>query len=127
MADPPLVYAAAGLRPVAPGGTRVRVLRRRPQQEGAGEDASGDNREEEAWRTLLVEAVEDLNASFLRAAVPFLCVLDEDEAGYTLHVRRQGPGAEPADVEEETMEPQDLPRWLARIRTGLGLLVDETA
>jgi len=130
MADPPFVYPAAGPRPVEPGGTRVRVLRRRPPREESEEnpDERGEGQEEDAWRALLLEAVEDLNASFRRASVPFFCELDEDEAGYTLHVRREGAGGEvPSELEEETLDPRDLPRWLARIRTGLGLLVDETA
>jgi hypothetical protein len=128
MADPPFVYATAAPRPVEPGGTRVRVRRRRPRGEGDDAERGAEGSlEEDAWRALLVEAVADLNAAFQRAAVPFLCVLDEDEAGYTLHVRREGAGEAPAELEEETLEPRDLPRWLARIRTGLGLLVDETA
>lgn len=130
MADPPFVHPAAGPRPIEPGGTRVRVLRRRPSREEGEENPEerGEGQEEDAWRALLLEAVDDLNASFRRASVPFLCELEEDEAGYTLHVRREGDAeGVPTELEEEILDPRDLPRWLARIRTGLGLLVDETA
>jgi hypothetical protein len=44
-----------------------------------------------------------------------------------LRVRRHGDAGASQDVEDEVLEPQDLPRWLHRIRVGLGLLVDETA
>ncbi len=128
MAEPPFIYPAASPRPVEPGGTRVRVPRRRPRDQETGAEGDEDKRrEEDAWRTLLAEAVDDLNASFRRAGAPFLCVLDEDESGYTLHVRREGADGPFEELEEEPLAPQDLDRWLARIRAGLGLLVDEKA
>ncbi|MEW6489115.1 MAG: hypothetical protein AB1578_14505 [Thermodesulfobacteriota bacterium] len=130
MPDYPYVYAASPARPVQPGGTRVRVLRRgRPAQESAEEEGGEDRGPggEETWRTLLTQAVDDLNASFRSAGAPFACALEEDAEGLFLRVRRHGDAGAGEDVEDEVLEPQDLPRWLHRIRVGLGLLVDETA
>lgn len=131
MPDYPYVYAASPARPVQPGGTRVRVLRRnRPVEEERSGQEGGEDRgpgAEEAWRTLLTQAVDELNASFRSAGAPFACALEEDAEGMFLRVRRHGDAGASQDVEEEVLEPQELPRWLHRIRVGLGLLVDETA
>lgn len=132
MPDHPYVYATTPARPVQAGGTRVRVLRRGSQPEGGPEEEEGgEDRDEaaaeEAWRTLLTQAVEELNASFRKAGAPFTCALEEDAEGLSLRVRRHGEAGAREDVEEEVLESQDLPLWLHRIRVGLGLLVDETA
>jgi hypothetical protein len=71
--------------------------------------------------------VDELNASFRSAGAPFACALEEDAKGLSLRVRRHGDAGAGEDVEEEVLEPHELPRWLHRIRVGLGLLVDETA
>jgi hypothetical protein len=127
----PLVHGTGGAQPVAPGGTRVRFFRRR-RREGEGEEAgregeNRDERDEAKWRALLEEAVEELNTAFRDAGVPTSCALEEDEHGLCLHVRRHGSGGASEELEEEVLDPADLPKWLARIRTRLGLLVDERA
>jgi hypothetical protein len=132
MPDYPYVYATAPPRPVQPGGTRVRVLRRGAGHKGARREEGGDEGrdrgpEDEAWRQLLADAVAELNRSFQRAGAPFACVLEEDAEGILLRVRRQGEDGAAEDLDEETMEPHELPLWLQRIRVGLGLIVDETA
>ncbi len=129
MPDYPYVYATSAPRPVLPGGTRVRVLRRGAGREEAGDEGDEGARGEEdrSWQALLHGAVEELNASFRRAGAPFTCDLEEDEHGISLHVRRHGEDGRDREVEEETLEPRDLPLWLNRIRVGLGLLIDETA
>ena len=130
MADYPYVYGSVGPRPVEQGGTRVRVFRRRrgeSSEEKASEEGGREAGGEEAWRSLLEEAVEELNRSFEQAGVPFTCLLDEDEEGLFLHVRREGEDGSEQDVEEELLDPADLPQWLGRLRTRLGILLDEKA
>jgi hypothetical protein len=135
MPDYPYVYDSRAPRPIGLGGTRLRVFRRRPPAEGTEhEENSGSAEESDArWRQLLGQAVEELNESFGHSGVPFLCSLDEDEGGFSLKISRiPGPG-ETAGAEdapegvEEAVEPADLPRWLARLRARLGILVDEKA
>ncbi len=132
MPDYPYVHAAAPPRPVQPGETRARVLRRGSGQGGAGREEGGEEGrargpEDDAWRQLLAEAVAELNGSLQRAGAPFTCTLEEDEEGITLRVRRGGEDGTAEEVDEETLEPDDLPLWLERLRVGLGLIVDETA
>ncbi len=131
MPDYPYVYAPPGTpppRPVEPGGTRIRVFRRRrgPAEEETG--AGGEDAEERLrrWREALQEAVEELNAELAAAGLPHRVRLGEDREGFWLHVTGFPPGAPPLRV-DELLDPADLPRWLARLRTRLGLLVDETA
>ena len=131
MPDYPYVDPSPALRPVGPGGTRVRLLRRR-EREAAPEDERGHRDEaanDAAWEELLGSAVEELNVAFEQAGVPFTCTLGEDEHSMWLTVSRQSSGheGEPLALDEEVLEPADLPRWLARLRLRLGLLVDETA
>jgi hypothetical protein len=130
MPDYPYVYTSDPLRQVAPGGTRVRFLRRRPrkgeEEESGTSPEGGKDRGDPGWRSLLETAVQELNDSFRDAKVPFSCTLEEDEDGFTLQVRPWGDGGDPG-VEEELLEPADLPQWLARLRSRLGILVDRTA
>lgn len=124
MPDSPYVYATGAARPVEPGGTRVRVLRRRKPEDEPDEEPREPGAEDR-WRELLATAVDELNEAFREGGAAFRCTLEEDESGLCLHVHRtggQGPG--PSDV-EEVLDPADLPRWLARLRTRLGLLVDQ--
>lgn len=128
MPEYPYVYGADSTRPVAPGGTRLRIARRRPRREPEkeGQDPGKEGGEDSAWRELLEEAVAELNQAFRDRHVPFLCSLDEDPTGFCLHVRRtDAVGGE--DAAEELIDPAELPQWLSRLRTRLGLLVDETA
>lgn len=132
MPDYPHIYGTPGPRPIAAGGTRVRMARRRtPSQSGedrsGAEEGGGRDREAATWRELLQEAVADLNASFQRSGAPFACALEEDAQGYSLVVKRVGDGDTGEPIEEEILEPSELPQWLARIRTRLGILVDEKA
>lgn len=129
MPDYPYVYQSTGPRPVASGGTRVRVLRRRDQET---EGETEQEREEQSspggsWHQLLEKAVAELNDAFRHAGVPFNCLLEEDAQGFCLHVRREGDDGVAEEVEEEILSPSDLPQWLRRFRTRLGILVDETA
>lgn len=126
MPDYPYVYAEGPARGVEPGGARVRVLRRRPRGEKPTPEAP---EEPEAWEALLREAVEELNGAFRRTGAPFTCTLRADDAGFLLHVRHVGePRADPTeeDAVDEVLAPSDLPAWLRRLQTRLGLLVDET-
>lgn len=129
MPEFPYVYGTDPALPVGPGGTRLRVLRRRPRDEtrdgDRGPEQDGGGRED-AWRELLEQAVAELNRSFESARVPFVCTLDEDPAGFSLHVRRTDAAAGGTEEVEELLEPAELPRWLARLRIRLGLLVDRT-
>ena len=129
MPDYPYVYESTGPRPVAPGGTRVRVLRRRDQEaEGETEqEREGEGSTERSWRQLLENAVGELNDAFRRSGVPFHCLLEEDAQGLCLHVRREGDDGVAEEVEEEVLAPSELPHWLTRFRTRLGILIDETA
>ena len=130
MPDYPYVYGTGALRPVAPGGTRIRLFRRR-QEETEGdknEPPHGEQGQDQSgWAEMLREAVEELNASLLRAGAPFRCSLEEDEGGLVFQVRREGGQPGPPEVEEEILDPAELPRWLARIRSRLGVLIDEKA
>ncbi len=131
MPDYPFTYAAAPPHPVAPGGTRVRLFRRRARpgeeapREGPGEE------EPSGWRALLTAAVAELNEAFAKGAAPFSCVLEEDRRGLSLrilHLSEDGsPVAPQGPVEEieEFLDPAELPRWLARLRSHLGILVDD--
>ena len=140
MPDYPYIYDAKAAHPVGPGGTRLRVFRRREtayEEEGGGEqreDHESSSDREAAWRRLLNEAVEELNGSFRQSGVPFSCTLEEDDTGFCLRVFRQlhnqeseGAAAVAEEVEEEVVEPSQLPLWLTRIRSRLGLLLDEKA
>lgn len=127
MPDSPYVYGTQAPRAVEPGGSRLRVFRRRAPARGeASEEARGSG-DEAGWRALLAEAVAELDDAFERAGTPWRCRLEEDEEGFVLRVSRpsadQAPG--PADEVEEVLDPADLPAWLARLRARLGLLVDE--
>lgn len=128
MPDYPYVDPSPPLPPVGPGGTRVRLFRRQEHEEP---DQERSPQEEEAnhaaWEELLKDAVGELNASFQRDGVPFTCVLEEEDQGFSLSVVREGDGGAARAVEEEFLAPAELPRWLARLRLRLGLLVDETA
>lgn len=128
MPDYPYVYGQAPPRPVGPGGTRLRVFRRRPPREGEAQ-VPAQAEEEAPWAALLESAVAELNASFLRSQAPWSCRLEEDQAGLLLRVihkdAAEGPDSMPEEV-DEVMEPADLPAWLARLRARLGLLIDET-
>lgn len=129
MPDYPYVDPSPAPLPVGPGGTRVRVFRRRQPEEEEQEESSPRDEEanDAAWEELLGQAVEELNAAFRQARVPFTCTLEEDEHSICLCVRREGDGPTAHAVEEEVLAPGDLPRWLLRLRLRLGLLVDETA
>ncbi len=128
MPDHPYVYASPAPRPVEPGGTRIRVFRRRPRQEEGGEE---DRREAEErlarWREVLAQAVDELNRAMEEAGLPHRVRLVEDAEGFLLHVSTGADGPHPALEAEELLDPADLPRWLGRLRARLGLLVDETA
>lgn len=128
MPDHPYVEPSPPLPPVEPGGTQVRLSRRRErrepsQEQGPQDEAANDS----AWEELLQAAVAELNAAFRDGGVPFRCELEEDAQGFSLSIRRQGDGSPPGDVEEVVLSPAELPRWLARLRLRMGLLVDETA
>lgn len=131
MPEFPYVYGLGSPRGVEPGGRRIRFLRRRAGKGGDSEDPAEKpeehDAEEASWRVLLEDAVEQLNASFGRSAIPFLCVLEEDENGLSLRIRREGEDGSTETVDEEILERSEFPRWLERIRSQLGLLVDETA
>jgi hypothetical protein len=135
MPDYPYIHGTGGPQPVEPGSTRVRFFRRRRGGgEGEGDQErdeatrdSGEHKDESKWRTALEQAVEDLNSSFRDAGVPMVCALEEDEHGLCLHIRRHGSDGTSEAVEEEVLDAADFPKWLARIRSRLGLLVDERA
>lgn len=131
MPDYPYVYGSSETRPISPGGTRIRLLRRRGGQRQGGETGANPEEEKErgehAWRALLEHAVEDLNASLRASGAPFACALEEDEAGFILRVRREGEPGEATEIEEEVLAPAELPKWLSRIRSRLGILVDQSA
>lgn len=134
MPDYPYVYDTDAARPPGARSTRLRVSprKRRQADDGALADDRGDDpsRESEAsWRLLLEQAVVDLNSSFRQAGIPFSCTLDEDRAGFCLRVLRLtgDHSEETSSIEEEALTPADLGRWLIRLRSRLGILVDETA
>ncbi len=131
MPDYPHVHGSLTVRPVGAGGTRIRLVRRRPGEaegEETGENsAERKDQRDSAWRALIEEAVRELDASLRAAGAPFTCGLEEDEDGLILQVRRHRREGVAPEVEEEYLEPTDLPEWLARIRSRLGILVDETA
>lgn len=106
----------------------MRVFRRRrgPAQEETG--AEGEDTEERLrrWREALQEAAQELNAELAAAGLPHRVQVGEDPEGFWLHVTGFPPGTPSLRV-DEPLDPADLPRWLARLRTRLGLLVDETA
>jgi hypothetical protein len=130
--DYPYVYAEGPVRPIQPGATRLRVFRRGPRREGEPESpitAAGSTRDDRdtRWRRLLEAAVGELNATLRKAGAPYVCHLEEDEAGFLLKViHRDGePLEEGPDEVDEVLEPEELPAMLARLRTRLGILVDE--
>ncbi len=132
MPDYPYVYGEGPVRPIGPGGTTRRVFRKRATaQGGAPVEERYEEGQDLAWRRLLEEAVEELNASFSRSQAPFACFLEEDGAGFALRVRRLDVEGGASDEEGETIEdfldPAELPQWLARLRAHLGILVDEKA
>ncbi len=132
MPDYPYVYGAQGPRPVMPGGTRIRLPRRRTPSEGGedragGQAGEGGGQDATPWKDLIREAVADLNASFQSSGAPFVCEIEEDAQGYSLVVRRFGSGEPGEAIEEEALEPSELPEWLDRIRARLGILLDEKA
>ena len=134
MPDYPYVYDTNATRPVEYGGARLRVFRRRGREDEGGEpdDHSSHGDYESKWREMLRQAVDDLNDAFRRSGAAFLCALDEDESGFCLRVFRLGAGGPGSDamaegVDEEVVNPEELPLWLSRLRSRLGLLVDETA
>lgn len=137
MPDYPYIYDTDGARPPGGRSTLLRVFprKRRKGDDGALADDRGDDpsRESEAsWRLLLEQAVVDLNSSFRQAGIPFSCTLEEDRAGFCLRVLRLTGEGSPGtssieEVEEEALTPADLGRWLIRLRSRLGILVDETA
>ena len=129
MPDYPYVYATPAPRPVEPGGTRIRLFRRRPRQE---EEEGGEERREAEerlarWREVLTQAVDELNRAMEEAGLPHRVRLVEDAEGFLLHVSTGADGPHPALETDELLDPADLPRWIARLRARLGLLVDETA
>ncbi len=129
MPDYPYVYASPAPRPVEPGGTRIRVFRRRPRkgEEGAEEERREAEERLARWREALTRAVDELNRAMEEAGLPHRVRLVEDSEGFLLHVSTGAEGAQPPLEAEELLDPADLPRWLARLRARLGLLVDETA
>ncbi len=128
MPDYPYVDPSPALPPVGPGGTQMRLFRRREREEpGRERSPQEEEANDAAWEGLLEDAVGELNAAFRRDGVPFTCVLEEDDRGFSLSILREGDGSAPREVEEEFLDPTELPRWLARLRLRLGLLVDETA
>ncbi len=125
MADAPYVYAPSALRPVAPGGTRLRVPRRRnPKEQPPGDE--GEAGSEAEWGELLEASVDELNRAFEGAGAPFRCHLEVDEGGLSLVVRRTDGDPGEGEV-EEALSPADFPQWLGRLRSRLGLLVDQRA
>ena len=131
MPEYPYVHGSTEALPISPGGTRIRLLRRRRgEREGGEAEANPEgqkDRGEQRWRALLGQAVEDLNASLRASGAAFACALEEDEAGFILRFRRAGEPGEAQEIEEEILDPAELPRWLARIRSHLGILVDQSA
>ena len=129
MPDYPYVDPSPAPLPVGPGGTRVRLFRRREPEEEPEEERSHRDKaaNDAAWEELMESAVDELNTSFEQAGVPFTCTLGEDQHSMWLTVNRQNEDGGGESVEEEVLEPADLPRWLSRLRLRLGLLVDETA
>jgi hypothetical protein len=105
---------------------------RRPRGEGQGENA-GENREGgnehggPGWRVLLAQAVDEFNASLHASGSAFACALEEDEAGFVLQFRRTAEGGEDPEIEEELLDPTEFPKWLARLRSRLGILMDQSA
>ncbi len=129
MPDYPYVYGAAGPRPVEPGGTRIRVFRRRPRRgEEGGEQEDRGSAEDRwaAWREALAVAVEELNRALEAEGLATRFRLVEEEAGLGLEVTGLPPGANLPPL-PEALDPGDLPAWFARLRTRLGLLLDRRA
>lgn len=128
MPDYPYIYPEGPARAVETGGTRVRVLRRRPRQPEAERPAEHDSDPgEPQWRTLLEEAVRALNEEFERTGAPYFCDLLEDDSGFVLSVEAAGSGPNGSEETEEVLEPADLPAWLSRLHARLGILVDRRA
>ncbi|WP_025322498.1 hypothetical protein [Deferrisoma camini] len=129
MPDYPYVYGTAGPRPVEPGGTRIRVFRRRPrrgEEEGGEQDRDSAEDRWAAWREALADAVEELNRALEAEGVATRFLLVEEEAGLGLEVTGLPPGANLPPL-PEALDPDDLPAWFARLRTRLGLLLDRRA
>ncbi|GAB6063019.1 hypothetical protein [Deferrisoma palaeochoriense] len=125
MPDYPYVYGTAAPRPVEPGGTRIRVFRRRREEQGeeGGEEAAD---RWAAWEEALAEAVEELNRDLEAQGSGVRVHLAEEEGSLFLTLTGL-PGALPSPLPSAPLDPADLPRWFARLRSHLGLLVDETA
>lgn len=128
MADYPSVFPEGPVFPVAPGGAQARIPRRRNRRE---EKEPPRDSYEAVWRRLLEEAVADLNEEFHRTGAPYACLLLEDDTGFLLRVshldgasRQEGDPGIQTGVADELLEPADLPVWLARLRAGIGILVD---
>ncbi|GAB4278815.1 MAG: hypothetical protein Kow0092_34630 [Deferrisomatales bacterium] len=132
MPDYPYVYGAGAPQAVASGGgTRVRVFRRRrrePEQQDTGEDTGTDRGGDgaDSWREALARAVDDLNESLRRSGAALRCSLEEDAGGLTLVILEEGREGPPVEIEEELLHPEELPQWLQRLRTRLGLIFDAT-
>lgn len=125
MPDYPYVYGTAAPRPVEPGGTRIRVFRRRRGEE---EEERGEETADRwaAWEAALAEAVEELNRHLEAAGSAVRAQLAEEEGSLFLTLSGL-PGALPSALPAVPLDPADLPRWFGRLRSHLGLLVDETA
>jgi hypothetical protein len=129
LADYPSVFPENPVFPVGPGGTQVRVPRRRTRREEKNPPRESDESE---WRELLERAVAELNEEFRKHRTPYACRLHEDDTGFLLrvlrldtpHPRLETPEGPSEEISEELLEPSDLPAWLARLRAGLGILLD---
>ncbi|MBI5443543.1 MAG: hypothetical protein HY900_20325 [Deltaproteobacteria bacterium] len=134
MPDYPYPYAMNPTRPIGPGGARLRLFRRRPRpEEEPGFETAPAEADLARWRELLAGSVAELNESFQASQAPFRCALEEDEAGVSLRLFRlaedgsvSAPEGLPEEIEEH-LELAELPRWLARLRSRLGIVVDERA
>ncbi len=134
MPDYPYIYAANSPLRVTPGGTRTRFFRRRHPAEGEEETPGPERSAEEArWFELLSAAVAELNEALQRSRAPFACTFEEDERGLSLrvfHLAEDGSPVSSGESPEEidvSLDPADLPVWLARLRSHLGVVVDERA
>jgi hypothetical protein len=132
--DYPYAYGVNPVHPIGPRGARLRFFRRRAGEEEQTAPASPAGVDEMArWRELLSGSVAELNASLERSGAPFRCALEEDDTGLSLrvfHLAEDGsaPPLDPlAEEVEEHLDPADLPRWLERLRSRLGIVVDERA
>jgi hypothetical protein len=130
--DYPYVYSSNPARPSTPGGTRHRFFRRGPPSEEEGATREEAERERLRWLELLSVAVAELNETFQKAAAPFSCRIEEDGAGLSLRIYPLAEdGATKAFSEfeerEEYLDPAEFPKWLDRLRSMLGIVIDERA